>query len=234
MLLYLVHYQYSYEKGSILDVSHTDMEELLHRFGHETFRPGQEQIIGALLAHRDVLALLPTGAGKSLAYQLTAQLLPGITIVVSPLIALMQNQVKALTEQGFDVSVIHSALPENHVQAELNRLGTTASKLLYVTPERFDNASFMAQLQHIHVSLFVVDEAHCISEWGHSFRPSYLALPDALDKLGCPAVLSLTATATPWIRTEIIERLRLRDPAVVVRGIDRPSLFFEVRRVESE
>jgi ATP-dependent DNA helicase RecQ len=214
--------------------SPTDLKALLHRFGHTAFRPGQEQVISTVLRGRDVLALLPTGAGKSLAYQLTAQLLPGITVVVSPLIALMQDQVRSLVEQGFEVTFINSTLTDTQAKEELNKLRTTASKLLYITPERFNNQRFMAYMRRASVSLFVVDEAHCISEWGHSFRPSYLALPDAIEKLGRPVVLALTATATSWMRIEIIDRLRMRDPAVVVRGIDRPNLFFEVQRVEAE
>ena len=217
-----------------MEVSRTDIKALLRQFGHTSFRPGQERVIRALLDGRDVLALLPTGAGKSLVYQLTAQLLPGATVVVSPLIALMQDQVESITERGFDVSVIDSTRSGRAAEDALQRLGSTESKLLYVTPERFDDESFMAHMRRISVSLFVVDEAHCISEWGHSFRPSYLTLPDAIKKLGRPVVLALTATATPWIRREIVERLGMRDPHVVVRGIDRPNLFFEVRRVESE
>jgi ATP-dependent DNA helicase RecQ len=216
------------------DVSPIDLQRLLGQFGHTAFRPGQEQVIRAILRGRDVLALLPTGAGKSLAYQLAGQMLPGITVVVSPLIALMQDQAQSLVEQGFAVTLINSTVSDAQAQEALAALGTTISKLLYVTPERFNNQAFMAQLRRTLVSLFVVDEAHCISEWGHSFRPSYLTLPDAIAELGRPVVLALTATATPWMRTEIIDRLGMRDPAVVVRGIDRPNLFFAVRRVEAE
>jgi ATP-dependent DNA helicase RecQ len=212
-----------------------DVDVLLtEKFGHQEFRPGQREVIRALLRGRDALAVLPTGAGKSLAYQLTAQLLPGATLVVSPLLALMQDQVDSLRANGLDVSTVSSALSDAQAAAELDKLAGGAAKLLYVTPERFENAEFMDAIRRMRVALFVVDEAHCVTEWGHSFRPAYLRLADAIARLGRPTVLALTATATPWVRAEIAERLGLRDPAVVVRGIDRPNLFFEVRRVESE
>ncbi len=212
-----------------------DLQTLLRdQFGHDEFRAGQERIVRGLLDGRDVLAVLPTGAGKSLVYQLTSQLLPGVTIVVSPLIALMQDQVDSLEEQGVGVSLVNSTLTDKAAADEMDELRTRESKLLYVTPERFGNDEFMAELRGRQISLFVVDEAHCISEWGHSFRPSYLSLPQAIAALGRPTVLALTATATPWIRQEIVERLNMRDPDIVVHGTDRPNLFFEVRRVEAE
>ncbi len=207
---------------------------LREQFGHPAFRPGQEQVIDALLEERDVLALLPTGAGKSLVFQLTAQLLPGVTIVVSPLIALMKDQVESIAEQGLVARVINSTLSAGAAAQALHEVREAATKLLYVTPERFADAEFMEQIRRTEVALFVVDEAHCISEWGHSFRAAYLALPEAIRQLGRPTILALTATATPWVRQEIVERLGMRDPALVVRGLDRPNLFYEVRRVESE
>jgi ATP-dependent DNA helicase RecQ len=211
------------------------IEDILREsFGLEAFRPGQERVIRALLKGRDALAIFPTGAGKSLIYQLTAQLLPGATVVVSPLLALMKDQAEALQANGVGVSLLNSTLSNAEAAAELRKLRREQAKLLYVTPERFENDEFMDAIRRLEVSLLVVDEAHCISEWGHSFRPSYLLLPAAREQLGQPATLALTATATPWVRNDIVERLRLRDPAVVVRGVDRPNLFFEVRRVESE
>ena len=207
---------------------------LRRRFGHEEFRPGQKRVIGALLEGRDVLAVLPTGAGKSLVFQLTAQLLPGLTVVVSPLIALMKDQVESIEDLGLDVSVVNSTLSDSAAEEELRKVEDAEAKLLYVTPERFANEEFMLELQDTPVSLFVVDEAHCISDWGHSFRPSYLVLGDVVRRLKRPPVLALTATATPTVRAEIVERLGMRDPEIVVRGTDRPNLFFEVRRVEAE
>jgi ATP-dependent DNA helicase RecQ len=210
------------------------LQVLRDEFGHPSFRPGQERIIRALLAGRDALAVLPTGAGKSLVYQLTSQLLPGLTLVVSPLLALMKDQVESLQVRGLRVAVINSAQSAGEAEAALQATLDGESRLLYVTPERFDDAEFMAQARRLEVSLFVVDEAHSISEWGHSFRPSYLTLPTAVAQLGRPTLLALTATATPWVRDDIVTRLGLRQPEVVVRGTDRPNLFLDVVRVEEE
>jgi ATP-dependent DNA helicase RecQ len=212
-----------------------DLQAALQRyFGLDAFRPGQEQVIRELLGGRDVLTVMPTGAGKSLVYQLAAQLLPGVTIVVSPLLALMRDQVEALEARGLEVGVINSALTQREARAELQQVLDGDAKLLYVTPERFGNTSFMRQLRDVEISLFCVDEAHCISDWGHSFRPAYLKLGEAIKRLKRPTLLALTATATPWIRNEIVERLAMREPVLVVREMDRPNLMFEVTRVESE
>ena len=215
-------------------MSRSDLRALLEQFGHDEFRPGQERIIRDLLDGRDVLAVLPTGAGKSLIYQLAAQLLPGVTLVVSPLIALMKDQVESVEAAGLEVGVVNSTQSEGESRGELRQVEDGRAKLLYVTPERFDDEGFMEQARQMAVSLFVVDEAHCISEWGHSFRPSYLVLADAATDLGRPLILALTATATPWVREDIIDRLGMRRPDVIVRGVDRPNLFFEVQRVEKE
>jgi ATP-dependent DNA helicase RecQ len=218
-----------------MNVSRAELLEVLRqRFGYQTFRPGQEQVVRMLLAGRDVLAVFPTGAGKSLVYQLTAQLLPGVTLVVSPLLALMKDQVESLEARGLRVGLINSAQPPSEAEQALRDATGGETKLLYVTPERFDDSDFMAEAQRLRVSLLVVDEAHSISEWGHSFRPSYLTLPAAIAQLGRPTVLALTATATPWVRNDIVTRLGLRQPEVVVRGTDRPNLFLEVRRVDDE
>ena len=218
-----------------MSISRRDILPILReRFGHDSLRPGQERIIRNLLEGRDVLAVLPTGAGKSLTYQLTALLLPGLTLVVSPLIALMRDQEAALEERGIVVGVINSAETERDAEEDLERARRAETKLLYVTPERFDDPEFMATMRRARVSLLVVDEAHSISEWGHDFRPAYLALGSVAEQLGRPTLLALTATATPWIRREIVERLGMRDPDLVVRGVDRPNLFLEARRVDSE
>ena len=212
-----------------------DLERVLcQRFGYQRFRPGQRRAIQTLLNGRDVLAIFPTGAGKSLVYQLAAQLLPGATLVVSPLLALMKDQQDALLERGLQVSAINSTLSEREAAEALQAVQAGQAKLLYVTPERFDDADFVAAMSSVDVSLLVVDEAHCISEWGHSFRPSYLNLGESARRLGRPTLLALTATATPWVRADIIDRLGMHEPSVVVRGIDRPNLFLEVVRVEEE
>lgn len=210
------------------------LRQALRRFGFDAFRPGQQEVIEALLKERDVLAVLPTGSGKSLTYELTAQLLPGITVVVSPLIALMQDQIDSLQRRGIPVSLVNSALRVTELRSELERVESGAAKIVYVTPERFEDDEFVNWLSDRVVSLFAVDEAHSISEWGHDFRPAYLNLGGAIERLGRPTTLALTATATPWVRDEISERLRLRDALAVVRGVDRPNLFLEVLRVEEE
>jgi ATP-dependent DNA helicase RecQ len=212
-----------------------DLDRVLREcFGHESFRPGQRRVLLDVLAGRDVLAVFPTGAGKSLTYQLAAQLLPGLTIVVSPLLALMKDQVESLAEAGVPAASVSSAHAPGEAADEMARAVDGAARLLYVTPERFADAAFMTRLAETHVSLFVVDEAHCVSEWGHDFRPAYLTLGEFARRLGRPPILALTATAGPWVRREIVERLGMRDPDVVVRGSDRPNLFLEVCRVEDE
>ncbi|HWH13621.1 MAG TPA: RecQ family ATP-dependent DNA helicase [Miltoncostaeaceae bacterium] len=212
-----------------------DLDAALRRhFGHPAFRPGQREAITPLLEGRDVLLVMPTGAGKSLIYQLAAQLLPGVTVVVSPLLALMKDQVDAVEEHGLEVGVVNSSLSESESESRLREVESGAAKLLYVTPERFDNAEFMHQMRDVDVSLFVVDEAHCISQWGHSFRPAYLGLAAARAALGSPTTLALTATASPWVRDEIEHRLEMRRPLVMARGADRPNLFLETVRVERE
>jgi ATP-dependent DNA helicase RecQ len=217
------------------DVSDAALRQVLRdRFGHTMFRPGQREVVRSLLDGADVLAVLPTGAGKSLVYQLTAQFLPGVTLVISPLLALMKDQVDSLTELGLDAGAINSLQSADAAQEVLEQARRGETKLLYVTPERLDDAEFVNQVLQIGVSLFVVDEAHSISEWGHSFRPAYLGLAHAHQQLRGAPILALTATATQWVRRDIVERLDMRDPVVIVRGTDRPNLFLEVVRVEEE
>src|SRR3978361_1630080 len=197
---------------------------LVERFGLEAFRPGQEHVIDALLAGRSALAVFPTGSGKSLCYQLPALLLDGVTVVVSPLIALMKDQNDFLTSRGIDAARLDSSLDAAEVRSVTERLRAGTLKLLYVAPERFNNERFLGQLESTPISLFAVDEAHCISEWGHNFRPDYLKLAERARELGAERVLALTATATPAVVADICEGFRIDEADAVVTGFYRPNL----------
>jgi len=199
-----------------------------------SFRRGQEQVIRALLGGRDVLAVMPTGSGKSLTYQLTSQVLPGLTLVVSPLLALIRDQTEKLRALGVPVERIDSTLTGKEREAALARLADGRTKLALVTPESAVSASFRNALAGARVSLFAVDEAHCVSQWGHDFRPAYLGLREVAESLGRPAVLALTATATPRVREDILAQLGMRDPEQVVLSFDRPNLHFQVVTCGSE
>jgi ATP-dependent DNA helicase RecQ len=207
---------------------------LREKFRFADFREGQEEIIEALLSKRDVVAVMPTGSGKSLCYQLPALLMEGVTLVVSPLIALMKDQVDNLTQNQIPATFINSTLTLSEQQERLWQIRAGQFKLVYIAPERFRSAAFMEGIQPCRVTLLAVDEAHCVSEWGHDFRPDYLRLRSAIDKLNHPPVAALTATATPEVRRDIIEQLGLRQPLTLVTGFDRPNLHFRVREVESE
>ena len=189
---------------------------LKEHFGYPGFRPGQEDLIRAAVEGRDALGILPTGGGKSVCYQVPALLLPGLTLVVSPLISLMEDQVNRARDAGIPAAFLNSTLPSDRARAVVEEARQGALRLLFVAPERFQVASFFAELRRFHVSLLAVDEAHCISEWGHDFRPSYLRLGVLRQRLFCP-VMALTATATPRVRGEICGQLELRDPAVTLR-----------------
>ena len=214
-------------------------------FGHVAFRPGQEEAIGEILRGRDALIVMPTGAGKSLCYQLPALCLPGVTIVVSPLIALMKDQVDDLNGRGLPAAFINSTMSSSAMSERLREVVLGRYKLLYVAPERFYDKRFVEALKEVEVSLFAVDEAHCISEWGHDFRPSYLTLKSAAIAMGSPhgvsssgtqrdrpPIIALTATATPDVRDDIISALGLNNPYVLVTGFDRPNLRYGVFRVD--
>jgi ATP-dependent DNA helicase RecQ len=203
-------------------------EALKTHFNFQSFRPGQEAIIQAVLRGENTLAVLPTGGGKSLCFQLPALLRPGLTLVVSPLIALMKDQVDALSQNGIPATFINSSLGRTEMRRRLANLGR--HRLVYIAPERFKSEWFRSALLRTDVSLFVVDEAHCISMWGHDFRPDYLQLRAVLGFLGHPQVVACTATATSEVREDIARQLGLSDPTVIVRGFARENLTLAVRR----
>ncbi|MDQ6929260.1 MAG: ATP-dependent DNA helicase [Candidatus Eremiobacteraeota bacterium] len=208
---------------------------LREKFGFDSFQPGQEEVVRRVVDGQDTLAILATGAGKSLTYQLPALLLDGTTVVVSPLIALMKDQLDMLKQLGVtEVLALNSTLSEDQEAAAMARIREGNIKIVFVTPEKLEDERFVSILQGLHVPLFVVDEAHCISHWGHDFRPAYLALGHIIEKLGKPTVLALTATATPAVREDILAQLGIPHSKPIVKGFDRPNLVYEVRRAESE
>ncbi len=204
-------------------------------FGHTAFRPGQEEIVDALLSRRDVLGVMPTGAGKSVCYQLPALMLPGLTLVVSPLIALMKDQVTALAQAGVPAAYLNSSLSFAEHNEVIRSARAGAYKLLYVAPERLMAGDFLQLASDVEISLVAVDEAHCVSQWGQDFRPSYLQIPQFIGKLARrPAVGAFTATATAQVKEDVRSLLRLEDPFQLTTGFDRPNLYFEVARPKSK
>ena len=204
-------------------------------FGYESLRPGQEAAIQAVLQGHDTLAVMPTGWGKSAIYQLAGLQIPGPTLVISPMIALQRDQVASLEEQDVGgAALLNSTLKAAARRETLANLREGDLEFLFLAPEQFNNPEALESLQAAKPSLFVVDEAHCISEWGHDFRPDYLKLGTIIEKLGHPRVLALTATAAPPVRDEIIERLGMHNPKVVVQGFDRPNIWLGVERYEEE
>ncbi len=211
----------------------SDARAVLERhFGYTDFRPGQSEAIAAALSGRDALVVMPTGGGKSLCFQVPALVRPGLTLVVSPLIALMKDQVAALERRGIKAALVNSTLSGAEIKERLRSAATGELKLLYVAPERFDSPAFQRSLRDMHIDMVAIDEAHCVSEWGHDFRPSYLRLRRVWSTIGGPPLLALTATATPEVRKGIVKELGLRRPQVIVRGFDRPNLSWAVRREE--
>ena len=199
-------------------------------FGHASFRAGQADIVDAVASGRDVLAVLPTGAGKSICYQIPALLGPGPTLVVSPLIALMQDQVAALQHRGVAAVALTSASSSSDRRSAAASLATHRPSLVYVAPERLAAESFRQLASQVRLSRIVVDEAHCISEWGHDFRPDYRAIGAFAESVDRPAIAAFTATATPATQTDIERQLRLRQPVRIVQSVDRPNLRWEVVR----
>ncbi|MEZ0274905.1 MAG: RecQ family ATP-dependent DNA helicase, partial [Roseimicrobium sp.] len=211
---------------------HDAREALRKHFGFRAFLDGQESVIAAILGGQDVMIIMPTGGGKSLCYQLPAMVMNGVTVVVSPLIALMKDQVDALQARGIPATVINSTISFEEQKERINALRRGEYKMVYVAPERFRSGMFVDTLKQVDIALFAVDEAHCLSQWGHDFRPDYLRLGEALEKLGRPQVLALTATATPEVRSDIQNTLKLRDPHVSVRGFSRPNLSLHITHTE--
>jgi ATP-dependent DNA helicase RecQ len=210
----------------------TPHEALKRHFGFSGFLDGQEEVMREIVFGRDGLVVMPTGGGKSLCYQIPALCFGGVTLVVSPLIALMKDQVDALVARGIAATMINSTVPWSEQKERLDGMRTGKWKLVYVAPERFRAESFLSALNDVEVALFAVDEAHCLSQWGHDFRPDYLRLGKALEKIGRPQCIALTATATPMVREDIREVLGLRDPFERVSGFSRPNLALNITAVD--
>ncbi|MBQ7899911.1 MAG: RecQ family ATP-dependent DNA helicase [Bacteroidales bacterium] len=209
------------------------LEVLKEYWGHDSFRPKQEDIVRTALEGRDVLAILPTGGGKSVCFQVPAMIRPGIAIVVTPLIALMKDQVQNLTDRGIRALCIHAGMGRREVDTVLNNALYGDFKFLYVSPERLGTRLFQSYVQEMDVSYVVVDEAHCISQWGYDFRPDYLQIGNLRDMIDAP-VIALTATATPKVAEDIMERLRFKDGCLIKSGFERPNLSYIVRRTEDK
>ena len=207
-------------------------EKLQEVFGFEDFLDGQETVINEILSGRDGSVVMPTGGGKSLCYQLPALCREGVTLVVSPLIALMKDQVDALEERGVAVTLINSTLTWNEQKERLDGMKSGAYRLVYIAPERFRASSFMSALSDVKIEMVAIDEAHCLSQWGHDFRPDYMRLGKALEKMGRPQCVALTATATPIVREDIRGVLNLREPFESISGFERPNLSFTITTVE--
>jgi len=202
------------------------IELLKIHFTYESFLPGQEKAINNILAGQDTIVVLPTGGGKSLIFQLPALVLSGITIVISPLIALMKDQVDSLERVGIPATFINSSISLLEADKRLAQIKSGVYKIIYIAPERFYNQIFLKQLRQIKVSLFAIDEAHCISQWGHDFRPSYLRLKEAIKLVGSPTIVALTATATSEVRDDIGKQLGMKSPKLVITGFLRANLRF--------
>jgi len=214
------------------------IEEMLRalrkHFGFADFREGQREVVRAILEGHDTVVVMPTGGGKSLCYQLPAMMMEGATLVVSPLIALMKDQVDALRARGLPATFINSSIDFDEQKARINGVRRGDYKMIYVAPERFRSAHFVETIKSAGISLFAIDEAHCISQWGHDFRPDYLRLKSFIEQVGRPQIVALTATATPHVRADIIEQLSLHTPRAFVSGFDRPNLSINIAHTQND
>ena len=216
------------QRRSSVGVTDPDLSTALEsHFGHPAFRPGQADAVGAAIAGRDVLLVMPTGAGKSVCYQLPALVGEGLAVVVSPLVSLMQDQVDSL---GGRAALINAQRDPAENRRALERAMAGEVRMLYVAPERFATPGFVDRLRPAEIGLFVVDEAHCVSQWGHDFRPEYFRLGEVARALGARSLFAATATATPQVASDVVRRLGLRDPVRITTGFDRPNLSYDVRR----
>ena len=207
-------------------------ETLKKYFGYHSFRAGQEEIINSILDGKDVLAIMPTGAGKSLCYEIPALMLDGITMIISPLISLMQDQVTALKDLGINATYINSSLSDNEIRMILNDIKNKKYKIVYVAPERLESQVFVEFVSEIKMSMVTVDEAHCISQWGQDFRPSYLKITTFVESLKDRPILSaFTATANEEVKNDMLCMLKLRNPKIVVTGFDRKNLYYSVEKL---
>ena len=213
-----------------------DKHEVLREyFGYDSFRDGQEIMIDSIISGRDTVGVMPTGAGKSLCYQIPALMLTGVALVISPLISLMKDQVAALKQAGVAAAYINSSLTPRQLDMAMDNAAAGMYRIIYVTPERLETQRFINIARRMSISLIAVDEAHCISQWGQDFRPSYLAIPDFIDKLPVrPRICAFTATATMRVRGDIAQMLRLRRPFMCVTGFDRPNLYYRVLQPRSK
>ena len=225
-----------YQEGASVSKHYNSPEEALKAvFGYDSFRPGQKQIIDNIIAGRDVLAVMPTGAGKSVCYQIPALILTGVTLVISPLISLMQDQVKALNEAGVPAAFINSALSERAIGETLRNAGQGKYKIIYIAPERLMTDRFLELSRNIDISMVTVDESHCISQWGQDFRPSYMKITEFVEQLKKrPIISTFTATATEPVREDIRCILGLSNPYIMINGFDRENLFFQVEKPKNK
>ncbi|MEE9119242.1 MAG: RecQ family ATP-dependent DNA helicase, partial [Calditrichia bacterium] len=206
------------------------LDTLKKVFGFQTFRPNQETIIKNILGKKDVFAVMPTGGGKSLCYQLPAKMMNGTAVVISPLISLMKDQVDAAIENGISAAFINSSLDTQETSDVYHKLKNHTLELLYIAPERFAMPGFRRTLETIPISLFAIDEAHCISEWGHDFRPDYMSLSGLTQTFPHIPVTAFTATATPRVQDDIINKIGLRSPYIIRASFNRQNLFYQVKR----